>query len=317
MKRYLPFLIASPTLAIIGFLLAGVAKAGSIPNPLLSVTLQFDFAGLVSRAGLALGLIVLTAGGLKCIIERSTHKARVHEKSEQKEANKGFIRRLDHELKNPLTIIRLGTVNLTHSSNLTSKESATLHRVGIQTEKLQKLIEDLRWLAELDATGLEWSQVSLEEVLQEAVALATSLPGRDQQSIHLSLQRAPWPPGSILGDREVLILAFRNLLDNALKFSSPGENIEIRATDDGNRAIIEVADRGPGIPPDELPHIFEELFRGRQTKQIEGSGLGLALVRRIIELHGGDIQVRSQVSVGTVMIVHLPLTSSGGQRPAQ
>lgn len=314
MIRLLPYAIAAAVLILAGHLLASFAETGLIRNPSLMVTFQFNSAGLLSRAGWLLGLLILAVGGLVWMIDRSSIRAREQEKETQRQAKRGFIRRLDHEIKNPLTILRLGITNLTHSLSLSTTDSATLARVEVQIEKLQKLVEDLRWLAELDAAGLDWAEVNLQEVLEEAIALAKSLPDRDHRSIELSFQRAPWPLGSVLGDREILILAFRNLLDNALKFSSATESIEIRATDDGDKAIIEIADRGCGIPSDELPHIFEELFRGRRTKQVDGSGLGLALVSRIIELHGGEIRVRSQVSQGTAMIVHLPLISSSGQR---
>jgi two-component system OmpR family sensor kinase len=107
------------------------------------------------------------------------------------------------------------------------------------------------------------------------------------------------------------MVAFRNLLDNALKYTSAGDRVEIRASDDGQLAIVEIADTGPGIPEAELPHIFEELFRGEDAATAPGSGLGLALVQRIITLHDGAVEVRSQVGRGTVMVVNLPLAPQG------
>jgi two-component system OmpR family sensor kinase len=119
--------------------------------------------------------------------------------------------------------------------------------------------------------------------------------------------------GVVSGDRDILIIAFRNLLDNALKYTEPDGQVEIRATDDGTYAVIEVADTGPGIPEEDLPHIFEELFRGQQAKRVDGSGLGLTLVQKIITLQGGEITVRSREQRGTVMAVRLPLATGQTQ----
>jgi K+-sensing histidine kinase KdpD len=85
-------------------------------------------------------------------------------------------------------------------------------------------------------------------------------------------------------DRDLLALAVFNLVENALKFTYGKEAVEVRALEDGKAIVIEIADSGPGIPPDELSKIFEELYRGANARGIEGSGLGLALAQRIVEL---------------------------------
>jgi two-component system OmpR family sensor kinase len=100
-----------------------------------------------------------------------------------------------------------------------------------------------------------------------------------------------------------------NLVENALKFTSGNEAVEVRVLEDGKAIVVEVADSGPGIPSEELSKIFEELYRGINARGVEGSGLGLALVQRIVELHGGQIQVRSSQDNprGTVFTVRLPV----------
>ncbi len=237
---------------------------------------------------------------------------REEERARQEASNRRFLRRLDHELKNPLTIIRLGVVNLQQSSNLTGEQRSSLDRLTHQVQRLQKLIEDLRRLSELEAQELERMTVSLHEVLEEAASLTRGLPNISDRAIDLNLQQAPWPLGNVQGDRDLLIIAFRNLLDNALKFTSADDQVEVRATDDGHIATIEVADTGLGIPEEDLPHIFEELYRGRYAQRVEGSGLGLAMARRIIKLHGGEINVRSRDQQGTLLSVHLPLVRLEG-----
>jgi two-component system OmpR family sensor kinase len=123
------------------------------------------------------------------------------------------------------------------------------------------------------------------------------------------ISHVPWPFPTITGDWDLLGLVMYNLIENALKFTSGDQAVEVRALEDEKAIVIEVADSGAGIPPEELPKIFEELYRGANARGIEGSGLGLALVKRIVELHKGQIKVRSHQGDphGTVFTVRLPV----------
>jgi two-component system OmpR family sensor kinase len=116
----------------------------------------------------------------------------------------------------------------------------------------------------------------------------------------------------VTGDRDLLGLAFYNLIENALKFTGPGNAVEVRAREDGRTVVIEVADGGPGISPEDLPHLFEELYRGANARGVEGSGLGLALAGRIVDLHGGSLKVASRQGErhGTIFSIHLPAARS-------
>jgi two-component system OmpR family sensor kinase len=101
-------------------------------------------------------------------------------------------------------------------------------------------------------------------------------------------------------------LALLNLLNNAVKFSSPGDRVEVRAFEDSEMVIVEIADTGPGIPEAELPFVWQELYRGRGARGVQGSGLGLALVRAITDRHGGQVSIRSRVNQGSVVTMKLP-----------
>ena len=109
---------------------------------------------------------------------------------------------------------------------------------------------------------------------------------------------------------DLLVLAIYNLVENALKFTCATDSVEIRLLEDGRAILIEVADSGGGIPAEDVSKIFEELYRGSNARSTEGSGLGLALVNRIIALHGGRIDVRSSQEEprGTVFTIRLPVT---------
>jgi two-component system OmpR family sensor kinase len=110
-----------------------------------------------------------------------------------------------------------------------------------------------------------------------------------------------------MGDWDLLFLAAYNLLDNALKFTRPGDTVEVRASEAGAFVTTEVADTGPGIPAEELPRVWEELYRGRGARGIPGSGLGLSLVRAVVERHGGQVTMRSRAGQGTVVRIRLPV----------
>jgi two-component system OmpR family sensor kinase len=110
----------------------------------------------------------------------------------------------------------------------------------------------------------------------------------------------------VRGDVDLLYLAVYNLLGNAVKFSPPGTRIEVRGTDEDGTVVVEVADSGPGIPPDEVDVVFDELARGRDARGLPGSGLGLALVRVIAARHGGRATLRSRPAQGTSVRLHLP-----------
>jgi two-component system OmpR family sensor kinase len=179
--------------------------------------------------------------------------------------------------------------------------------VDAQVLRLSRLASDLRKLAELEIRPLESTPVDVGELLHEVVAVARERPEGSQRRLTLSVPQAPWPLPTVEGDRDLLFLAVHNLVDNALKFTTSGDMIEIRAFEDGARVVIEIADTGPGIPEEEMPHVWDELYRGQGGRGIPGSGLGLALVRAIAERHGGQVDLRSRSGQGTVFTLRLPV----------
>lgn len=179
--------------------------------------------------------------------------------------------------------------------------------VEAQVLRLSRLTADLRKLAELETRSLERAPVDIAELLQEAVVLAQEQSESEGRQLTLTLPQAPWPVPGILGDWDLLFLATYNLLDNALKFTRPGDTVEVRASEDGTCVVIEVADTGPGIPKEEIARVWEELYRGQGARGVPGSGLGLALVRAIVERHGGQVTLRSRPGQGTVVTMRLPV----------
>ena len=290
---------------LLGALASVLVQALWQPVPLMVFKIDIGMAIFVLGVFLTLLLAVYVLGVWRK--GKQTLRSLAESQRKAEESRRRFLRRLDHEIKNPLTALRTALVNVRESQSRDEQQRAT-ENAGRAVERLIRLLADLRKLSDLGERPLERLSVDMPELLREMVEAAQSLPAFQSREISLLIAKVPSPFPSITGDRDLLSLAVYNLIENALKFT-PGNNaVEIRALEDGKAVVIEVADSGPGIPPDELPKIYEELYRGANARGIEGSGLGLALVQRIVELHGGQIQVRSRREdpSGTVFTVRLP-----------
>lgn len=294
-------------MVLLGFGLAWLADRHILPNPLFAATYQIDLAGFVARLGLVLGGLTLGLALLFWGIQRHLEREKAKVEKEQIASQQRFFQRLDHEMKNPVTIMRLGIVNLQQSPGLSGEQRDSLARISQQAQRLQKLVVDLRLLNDLNSSSIERKPVNLKALLDESIALSSQATSEGEPRITLSMQQMPWPVSDILGDRDLLVLVFRNLLDNALKFSADDQPVVVRVSEDGNTAIVDIVDTGSGIPTGEISQIFEELYRGENARGIPGSGLGLKLVERIVMLHNGAIQVRSKPEKGSVFTVRLPL----------
>jgi two-component system, OmpR family, sensor kinase len=218
-----------------------------------------------------------------------------------------FLRRLDHEMKNPLMGMRAALVNLKEEKT----EEERLRAVGNASravERLTRLLTDLRKLSDLEERTIERFPVNVPELLDDVVSAARTIPAYEGRNITLLIPKIPSPFPMVTGDRDLLVLAVYNLVENALKFTSAEDSIEVRALEDGRSILIEIADSGVGIPAEDISKIFDELYRGSNARGTEGSGLGLALVNRIAVLHGGGVGVRSSQNEprGTVFTVRLP-----------
>ncbi len=298
----------APLPVLVGLILAAVINQWNLPNPLFRVLISFStllvLAGLLGSLILVLVLLTWQAG------LRDLRRAREEMHAHTADDRRRFLRRLDHELKNPLMAIRAGLANFANAPTAETRQSA-LSTVEAQTVRLSRLTGDLRKIAELETRPLERSAVDVEQLLNDVVEVNREKPGYAGRQIQLIVPHAPWPLPAISGDWDLLFLAFHNLLDNAMKFCEPGDAIEVRGREDGAFVVVEVADTGPGIDPADLPHIWEELYRGERGRAVPGSGLGLAMVRAIVERHDGAIQLNSRLNRGTVVTVRLPKSAAG------
>ncbi len=297
-------------LALLPVLIGAVAflvlHANSLPVQLPSLVFQTDPGSALGILGLLVSLPLLAAAAADLRAQRDCQKHMRSDRLEHDAERRRFIHRLDHELKNPLTGLRAALANLagTDDANERAQIRADAQR---QAERLSRLVADLRKLADLEERPLETGPVDLGEVLEETIQAVCGIPAYSRRAVRLLVSQVPWPLPRITGDRDLLGLAFYNLIENSLKYSGPGDAVEVRASEDGHWIRVEVADTGPGISAEDLPRLFEELYRGSNARGVEGSGLGLALVRRVIDRHGGQIAIRSRQNGigGTVVTVRL------------
>lgn len=290
--------------------------------PPFMLTADFGFVGFVFGMTIRnLGLIALMLGlfitGILLILYNRSLRRQERMKMllaaaelEAEQGRRRFLRRLDHEIKNPLTGLRAALVNMEETQADADRQRA-VENASHAVERLTRLLTDLRKLSDLGERPIELWQVDVPDLLQDVVDAAHVLPAYKGREVSLLIPKVPSPFPMITGDRDLLVLAVYNLVENALKFTGGTDSVEIRLGEDGRAILIEVADSGVGIPPEDVSKIFEELYRGSNARSTDGSGLGLALVHRIIALHGGYIQVRSSQEGprGTVFTVRLPVSN--------
>ena len=321
-KNWITFLLMFLPLVggMIAFMLVSMFSQSLAP---FMVTADFGFIGFVLGLTIRnLGIVALLIGmlitGILLVFYQRSLRRGEHTqvlidsaKYEAEQGRRRFLRRLDHELKNPLTGLRAALVNMQEAQAATDRQRA-VDNAGHAVERLTRLLTDLRKLSDLGERPIELWQVDVPDLLQDVVDAAHSLPAYKGREVNLLIPKVPSPFPMITGDRDLLVLAIYNLVENALKFTDENDSVEIRVFEDGRAIIIEVADSGVGVPAEDVSKIFEELYRGSNARSTEGSGLGLALVNRIILLHGGQIDVRSRQDGprGTVFTVRLPEAKS-------
>ncbi len=309
MRRVRPGAVALAPAAL-GLLLLILTSVGPWPDPILY--LRADLGAFALALGLLLTLAALGRIAVARRIETVRRRAVAAARAQAADDRQRFLRRLDHELKNPLTAIHAGLANLDGPDSPGGPgRDGTVRSIDAQTARLGRLAADLRKLADLETRPLERGPVDVTALLEEAVALVEERPDAGSRRVALIVPRAPWPLPTVEGDHDLLFLCLHNLLDNAVKFTAPGDTVEVRGFEDGASVVIEVADTGPGIADADQPFVWEELYRAQAARAVPGSGLGLALVRAVVARHHGTAGLRSRPGQGTVVTLRLPIRTPG------
>ena len=218
-------------------------------------------------------------------------------------SQKNFIADSSHELRTPLTVIR-GNVDLLKRNLNEEDRRDCLRAMEEETVRMGRIVSDLMLLAQMDAEQtVVRAPVSLSQLVREVYEDARIMAGERTLALN---NRGDL---TILGDADKLKQLVRNLVDNAVKYSSEDSAITISLKREGGWARLEVADTGIGIPEEHHPYIFDRFYRvdKARSRARGGTGLGLAIVKSIAETHGGTVTVSSQVGVGSVFTVFMKL----------
>lgn len=221
--------------------------------------------------------------------------------ADQADARQALLAEIAHELRTPLAILRGNCEAMVDGvEQPTPERLSSLHD---EVLRLEGLVADLETLSASEAASLrlELEPIDLAEVARDALTL---LDGRAAAAdVRLSSELTA---AVVLGDHARLTQIVENLLSNALKFTPPGGTITVAVSRAGDRAVIEVSDTGRGIPPRELPHVFERHWRGTAAADTSGRGIGLAVVDELVRAHHGTVSVASEVGSGSRFTVTFP-----------
>ena len=214
------------------------------------------------------------------------------------ELEKNFVRYASHEMKNPLAVI-LGEAEVTLLKERTPNEYvATIEKIRNKAEKLNSLVNHFLQLSKLESAQINSQKIALDEVLINITFDLTQQ--YDEVNIVFNMSEDGDSNDFMLeADEQLMQNALYNLVDNACKFSLPGGEVIINLVKLDQKISITIKDEGIGISAEHIGHIFKPLYRGSNAQSIEGTGIGLALVKRIIDLHGGSIHVDSELDKGT------------------
>jgi two-component system sensor histidine kinase BaeS len=217
---------------------------------------------------------------------------------------------VSHELMTPLTALRAYREVLAMSRLGRDPEAA--HGLAVmadETHRLERLVGDLLDLARLEAGGesLRREDVAVENLFGRVAA--RHAPAAKLSGITLNTSIAPGAE-LLYGDALRLEQALQNLAANALRHTPPGGDVELRAELNGDEVLLSVRDTGTGIPPEHVPFVFDRFYKvdpARAGSHAAGSGLGLSVVKAIVERHGGTVSASSQMGVATIFTIRLPL----------
>lgn len=216
-----------------------------------------------------------------------------------------FLTDVGHELRTPLTVIK-GNVDLMRRMNCADLES--MDSIENETDRLTRLVGDLLLLAQAESGKIPLANdvVEMDSLVLEALNQMRVL-AKDR----LSLKLGDFDQVLVCGDKDRLKQVLVNLIGNAIKYTPNGGEVIVGLGKDEDRARITVSDNGPGIPAEDLPHIFERFYRGEKSRTRsrdgKGFGLGLSIAYWIIRNHGGQLEVSSAEGKGTTFSIRLPL----------
>jgi two-component system sensor histidine kinase/response regulator len=223
-----------------------------------------------------------------------------------------FASIVSHELKAPLSAVQqnLFALDFELSNLLNESQKEKLEHIKTRINELLKLINSWLRVISVDIGKLKesFSQIDITIPIRNALESIGTLAERKDIEVVTSFD--PQLP-QITGDAGSLSEVFVNIIGNAIKYSPDGSKVHVKTGQQGNAILVSVKDSGVGISPEDLPHIFEGFYRGQSGQVTAGHGIGLAVSRQIVDAHGGNITVDSELGKGTTFVVGLPSSEPG------
>ena len=253
-----------------------------------------DQLRIVTRRGLERRRLALESARLR------REKAKIRE---------NFITLVSHQLRSPLASAKqhLGVILAGFAGDVADKQRQMVEKASQYIDELLHLVDDWLDMSRIEAGNLtaQFERVPIAAILSESVELLRPL--AEAREVDLEPDLHDDRP-EVHGDRESLKQAFMNLVSNGINYNRKGGTVTVSTREQGNDLVVEISDTGIGISQDNLSFIFDEFFRvkTKDTRHVVGSGLGLTMVKRIIEAHNGSIQVVSELGKGTTFSIILP-----------
>jgi signal transduction histidine kinase len=289
-------------------LVVGAAVLITVAN--LYTVVEYQGVGALLEQGymLRVPFLFVVALFFGQLVHLARRREREAETQQAREMRLDLLSGVSHDLKNPLGVIEsLADLLLDGSAGELNPQQADLtRRIRSSTRQVITLSQNLIDAERIDAGRLLVMprRASLPKVIDDALVVARSASAIKGIALHAQVE--PGLPLLVL-DTVQMERVVANLLGNAIKFTPAGGGVRLTAKRQRAAVTIAVADDGPGIPPEELPRLSEAHFRGTRSRGIDGAGLGLFIVRAVVEAHGGTLRIASGVGQGTVVTVTLPV----------
>jgi PAS domain S-box-containing protein len=313
----------------------GCQKAGAIDKGFLSLTthepVQDLVTGVLTGRARQRGSLEVTQrheGGVETVLRFTVRPMRkedgasalivIEDVTQQRVADESrgaFVTQASHELRNPLTTIRLYLEQLVEEGDKDPLVKARcLNVISSETRRLERIVSDMLSVSEMDAGTFKVKNDDVplldvfEEMKQDYQAQALD------KEIELQFQMPPKLP-LMVGDRDKIVMALHNLVGNAIKYTPTGGKVMVKVFEENASLLVDVTDTGIGIKDEEQELVFDKFYRSkdRRIASITGSGIGLALARQVVRLHGGDITLKSQLDKGSTFTMRLPITAPSAQ----
>jgi signal transduction histidine kinase len=266
------------------------------------------------NAGIAL-LVLLVFAGMAIVVARRAQQLVAHNERLRRldRLKDNFVAAVSHELRTPLTstIGFLQTVERP-DLELPAEQRAELIRIArLQAERLARLVDELLFFTHVESGQLRLSYSSVDLAALSADCVQGAERAAEEKGVAIRLDAGPVPP--VRGDRGRLGQLLDNLVSNAVKFTPRGGSVQVRASASDGHALLEVSDTGMGIAADDREQLFDRFFRSAAAVEqaIPGTGIGLSIVKAIVDAHHGAVTVESEEGEGTTVRVELPLAERG------